>query len=388
TTCQIISRLSKWVSDEIEQEMIWQVVPLAKSPEEWLDAPIMYISGHEALALTEAQEKKLKRYVDLGGLLVATADSGSYRFTESVEELLKKFYPQYKLQPLAEKDALRDLVFQVRPGSLKVQSLHNGVRHLALVIPTDISWTLHSGNFSDTAPWRLLTNAYYYATEKGQARPRLARHYLPKTGSGGPALTVGRAKHSGNWNPEPLAWEIQGNFMANAGKANVKTKTVDLSDLGGSGVKLVHVAGNTAIQFTQAEIDSVRKFVEGGGTIFFENVGGRGEFDQAVMEMLSKAFGRKRVRPVNLGSDLVTGKGFGGYDISKVDYRPFALLRMGQIEVPRLMTMNFDDKPRVILSGEDLSEAMLDQPVWGVFGYNTPSARKIMTNIVLYAAKN
>ncbi|MDH3585208.1 MAG: DUF4159 domain-containing protein, partial [Phycisphaerae bacterium] len=333
-----IAKLTKWVSDEIEQEMIWQVVPLAKNPEDWLDAPILFISGHEALALTEAQEKKIKRYIDLGGLLITT-DEGSYKFTESIEAMLGKLYPQYKLQPLGEKDPVRNLVFNVKPGRMKTQSLHNGVRHLALVIPTDIAWTLHAGNFADTGPWGLLTNAYYYATEKGQARPRLAQHYLSKTGGGGPSMTVGRARYAGNWNPEPLAWEIQGNFMANAGKATVQTKNVGLSKLDGSGMKFVHVAGNTAIEFSQAEIDSVRKFVEGGGTIFFENVGGRGDFDQSVMEMLSKAFGRKRVRPVNLGSNLVTGKGFGGYDISKVDYRPFALLRMGQIEVPRLMTM-------------------------------------------------
>ena len=38
-------------------------------------------------------------------------------------------------------------------------------------------------------------------------------------------------------------------------------------------------------------------------------------------------------------------------------------------------------------SAEDLSNAMLGQPVWGIFGYSTRSARQLMTNILLYAKK-
>jgi hypothetical protein len=88
-----------------------------------------------------------------------------------------------------------------------------------------------------------------------------------------------------------------------------------------------------------------------------------------------------------LQDKVITGKSIGGYDVSQVDYRSYALLRMGKIDAPRLLAINFNGKPRILISGEDLSEAMLDQPVWGVFGYNTDSAQKIMTNIILSAGK-
>jgi hypothetical protein len=54
--------------------------------------------------------------------------------------------------------------------------------------------------------------------------------------------------------------------------------------------------------------------------------------------------------------------------------------------VPRLLAVSINGQPRIFISGEDLTFAMLNQPKWGVFGYTTDSAQKIMTNMVLNGA--
>lgn len=388
-----VANLTAWVSDETERQLIWQVLPLSSEPEEWLDAPLLYLSGHEALSLSEEQEQKLKRYIDLGGLLITTADDGREAFSSSVEQMLERLYPQYELTEFAEEDELLNMVFPLGSGTryrngFNPKSIHNGVRHLAIHLPGDVSWTLHRNDQSNAAVWQFFTNAYFYATERGRVRNRLDTHYVRARRRGGenlPAVTVGRAAYAGNHDPEPLAWEIQQNFMLNEDLANVRVERVQLDSLPSPAeTPFVHVVGTEAHAFSEAERESIRQYVEQGGLMLFENAGGRGDFASAANMEMGEIFGR-RLRPISFQSSMITGDGIGGNDVSKVTYRPFTVLRMGEVTAPRLLALTVDEEVRVVISHEDLSKAMLNQPVWGVFGYSPESAHRIMANMVLRA---
>ncbi|MEX2672065.1 MAG: DUF4159 domain-containing protein [Phycisphaeraceae bacterium] len=384
-----VANLTAWVSDETERKMMWQVLPIDSDVEEWLEAPMLYLSGHEELSLSEEQEAKLKRYMDLGGMIIFSADDGSSEFTDSVRGLLGRLYPYQQLEAIPEGDPLVSLVYDVRLGSrLEPATIHNGVRHLAMILPHNVSWDLHRSDHSDPRVWQLLTNAYFYATERGRTRDRLDTHFLARSRSGGgPEVKVGRAVYEGNHDPEPLAWEIQSNFIFNNSHATVDLTAVQLSDLPEpSEVPFVHVAGTEDQTFSQAELDSIGSYVEAGGLMLFENVGGQGDFATAASTALRELFAR-RLRPISRQSALITGEGIEGHDVSTVAYRPYTLLRMGKIDAPRLQAISFDDQVRIIVSQEDLSMAMLDQPVWRVFGYDADSAHKIVTNMVLEAAR-
>ena len=200
-------------------------------------------------------------------------------------------------------------------------------------------------------------------------------------------MKIVRAKHSGNWNPEPMAWSIQSNYMHNRKKASPSVEDLALAELSSSEAALVHVTGINPVQFTDEEIAAVQAHVKRGGVILFETAGGTGAFTDSVREMLIKAFPNNRVRPINFQSEVVTGAGINGFDISNINYRNFAVLKMGRLKNPRLLSMEFDGKTQIIISPEDITEAMVNQPVWGVFGYSSESAQKIMTNITLYANK-
>lgn len=387
-----MARLTEWVSDEVEKKMIWQVIPIETKPEMWLEAPMLYLASHQPLKLDDAQIAKIKRYVELGGMLI-TVDEGNGRFTPSVKDLYAKIFPDYRLQAIPQDDELFNVCYRVdlaRTGGAKmnIQSLSNGIRHLGLHITNDVAWIFHSSTHTDPTPWMLMTNAYYYATEKGRIRPRLDRHFVDRKSNGGGAeMAMGRAKYPGNWNPEPLAWEVQGNVMFNASKGIVTVKEVPLESLSGSGVPLVHIAGTEPVAFSASQIESMKQYVAGGGSLFFENAGGRGPFAQSVMDMLLKAFPEGRIRPLPLSSPILTGKDAAGYDLTTVAYRPYTLLKTGQVTKPRISAIMIDNQPRILLSGDDLTSAMLNQPVWGVLGYTADSAQKLMANIIAYANK-
>ena len=86
------------------------------------------------------------------------------------------------------------------------------------------------------------------------------------------------------------------------------------------------------------------------------------------------------------GSRILTGEGLrGAANLSRVAYRPYAAQRFGARETrPRLQGMAIDGTPRVLFSREDISNALLDQPCWGVAGYAPRSARDLLGNIVLH----
>ncbi|MBI1375035.1 MAG: DUF4159 domain-containing protein [Phycisphaera sp.] len=384
-----VANATQWVSDEVEREMNWQVVDINTPAEDWLTAPLLYIASHEALELTDEQEQKIKRYIDLGGTLITVADCNSIKFTKSINDLMAKLYPQYKLQTLSPDDELMNMVFKIRQNRMGVQTLNNGIRHIVLHVPrSDLSWVLHSQNQSDPTAWQFFANAYYYATEKGRMRPRLDQHFIARSGNGGREITVGRVKYQGNWDPEPLSWEIQSNFMFNEGKASIVRKVVDLDKLNESGVKFAHLVGTGRVQFSDAQIHALQQYAQNGGTILLENAGGQGtDFVESVMEMVMKAFPNDRLRPVGPATPVISGNGIGGYDVSQVVYRAYALLKMGRMDAPRLLAVSVNGEPRIFLSGEDLTEAMLDQPVWGVFGYASESAHRLMSNLVLYGSQ-
>lgn len=383
-----VANLTNWVSDEVENKMNWQIISIDSRPSDWLDSPVMYLSGHKELELSDERKANLKKYIDMGGLLITTSDDARRPFTNSVEALMKELYPQYSMETIPHDDDIFNMNFKLERNRWGVQGVHNGIRHLALHFPRDLSWAFHSNNKTDPQLWQLMANIYYYATEKGRTRARLDKHFERKNKTGGgPEVIIARGKHSGNWNPEPMAWDIQTNYMHNRKKASPKIIDVPLAELGDSDASLVHVAGIDPVTFSADEIAGIKAHIAKGGVIVFETAGGIGDFATSAREMLMKAFPEQRIRPINFQSEVITGDGIGGYDVANINYRNYAVLRMGRLRAPRLLMMEFDGKPQIIISSEDLTEAMINQPVWGVFGYSSESAQKIMTNITLYANK-
>jgi len=379
-----LANLTKWASREFEVSMNWQVVDLDDSrPEQWMDAPVLYLASHQPLELSQNQLERIKRYIDLGGTLVTVADGGDRSFTNSVRRTFEQLYP-YRFQQVAADDPLFDIVYPLRGAN--VLALNNGVRHLVIHIPSDYSWIFQSEQQRDPTPWHLMGNIFQYAVERTQPRAKLERHLVEGTGGGGPAVHIGRARYDGNWDPEPLAWERLAAFATGEDKLTPVIHELDLADLGQAEVSMVHVVGAGAVEFTAEQVDAVRDFAQGGGVILFEAAGGDAAFTESVLQLLNRAFPDRRVRRLGGYADLITGNGLpGGYDNTRVDYRVFYKQKLGPAARPAFQAVLFDDQPRVLLSAEDLSQALLGQPVWGVFGYDTESARKLMINIALWS---
>jgi hypothetical protein len=63
--------------------------------------PLVYLTGHGAVALDPAEKGALKRYLERGGLLWADACCGRAEFDASIRKFMAELFPEGRLAPLA-----------------------------------------------------------------------------------------------------------------------------------------------------------------------------------------------------------------------------------------------------------------------------------------------
>lgn len=66
----------------------------------------MYVHGRKRVNLTDAEIENIKLNLETGGLLFADSACGKKEFDESFRELVRKLYPDYKLEPIPLDDEL------------------------------------------------------------------------------------------------------------------------------------------------------------------------------------------------------------------------------------------------------------------------------------------
>jgi Domain of unknown function (DUF4159) len=381
--------LTRHMSDVLETELNWQVVDANSDTALWLNAPVAYIASDQPPHLSAVAEAGLKTYLDLGGVLVASPDNSSQAFIDSIRRLTARLYPGYELKRAGADHPLLGLVFPVDlPEESRPWILSNGVRDLIVLAPTDWGMSLQSGRLEPkTDALQIMTNLHALVTDRGGAGGRLrspfvARNDVSPVGK----LVVLRAAEPDRPEVEPLAWQPMRNRFFNRTGLELVTRYQPLERAPAPDVSLVYLGGVEAERLSPAEMRALVGFVNRGGTVLVESIGGRGDYAGAVLRQLQAVFDAKAA-PLAADHPIVTGVGLpGGYDQRVTAYRRFTVLNMSPADAPRLVSIDVAGRSVVIGSHEDLSLGVLGARRWGVNGYGVESAREILTNILLYAA--
>lgn len=388
-----VANLAAHLSSTTENEINWQLVRATDAPESWLDAPLLILASHEAIAEDPARDAAIRRYLDLGGLLFATNDGSARAFPRSIEELGTRLYPGLEWRTLPEDHHAYTIYRDANGRRAKLRGLSNGVRELIVLAPRGDYGAIYQGGAGrNDTPLAVAENLFLYASEKGRLRPRLAPHVesFDAAPAGGTPLVLAHARYEGSWNPEPLALT---RFAAWATETTGRPVEVIEAPLAGvheldPPADLVYVTGTAAHAPTPAEAAAIASVVEAGtGVVLFESAGGNGELSVSAETFAEKQFDRP-LRSAATTAIVTAADLPGATALPRVAYRETALDRFGARETaPRLQVMTFDGTPRVIFSREDLTHALLDQPCWGIAGYETDSARQLLLNMVLLGAQ-
>ncbi len=376
-----VANITRWTSKQIERDLNWQIVNLKVDVSELHDAPILYISGKEAIRLAAGEEAKLRQFVQEGGLIVGNADCSAVPFSESFKKLGTKLFPPGEFRELPEdhpiytQQQFHRSKWQTRPG---VQGLSNGVRELMLLLGGDPGkgWQVQAFAGAQRGPWsELAADIFLYTVSRQDLRYK-GDSYIIRPPSGTPARSVqiARLQYPGNWDPEPGGWRRLDNFLRQHQKTALQTTVLTL----GQGkldrtCALAHLTGTAKFTLSDAARDELRKYVEGGGVLVVNTAGGVADFRAAAEAAICKTFSVSSAEINPLPADHAIYK--AAWKIEQVAYRTAANKVLGgSIHTPRLRGLTVNGRTAIIYSEEDLSAGLVGNPVDGIIGYSPAAA--------------
>lgn len=416
----------RWMSDELEQSLNWQVVSLDMEPETWLDAPILCIASDEPLPWLEAHRaairefssgarsyvqrrtegtlepgeraprpprieevNALRRYIDRGGLILAINEGSSQAFTRSMQDLGSLLYPMDDWSTLPADHWAFQEPLKVDGRRPKLLALGNGVRERIILVPSgDLTANLQVPKRGSDAALRTLSNIHARASGMYRSRPRLDAGALPYESPGGSRnATIVRGLHAGNWKAEPQALAALRESIGMEHGIQLRILDRPIEELDRSGrPDLVVIGGTSETSIGEAAWKSIEQYVrQQQGVVLFEHVGGGGGFaalaEQEAMERFQQPARSARRTPV------ITGTGIeDAVDCTEVTWTPYTVIEvLGSPEPePRLRCISIEGRPSLFFSREDISHALLDNPTWGIDGYSHATAMDLSTNLLLY----
>ncbi len=157
-----------------EMRFRWQIVDVRAEVEEWLDAPILFISGHEPLnTFTAEEKKKLRQFVERGGTILADNCCQTPAFDQGLRKLAQEIFPETELRKLAPDHQVYSSHFKVAADPK------------APLCGLDLPWTWGKLRLTESA------GAGASAVPSGQAAPAATSDTAASASSAAPAEPPG-----------------------------------------------------------------------------------------------------------------------------------------------------------------------------------------------------
>lgn len=368
-----------YASDQYEVATTWQIVELDQPLYELIESRMLYLSTNERFDLSDEQVARLRAYVDAGGLLVTNPDASDGGAVRSMRALAERMFAAdgYELVKVPDDHALR----QIHATDVKtpMEMVHNGVRPLMLHFTRDIGRDLQ--RFDTASPsFQALSNAYLFLTGKKPNQARLANNHVHRRNRRpSRPLAAARIRHRGHFDPEPAALTQLRAILANDHDIDLRVDTVAPTRLGDRAIAFLTTVG--AIDMATEEIDALREWVGGGGTLWIDVAGGGEDGVHSVRSLVERIGAGARPKLLGRRDPIVSGRGLeNGHDCARVRYRLYSLRVMGRKSQPELEMIERDGRAAVVYSTMDLTCGLAGLDHWGIFGYTPESARRLVVN--------
>jgi hypothetical protein len=389
-----VFNLASWAGPQAESDLNWQIVNLRVDPDDWHDAPILYLSGNKALAFSDADREKLRQFIEGGGLILGNADCNSVAFKESFMQLGQKLFPAYQFRQLPHlHPILANESFHKFRSDPDIMGLSNGVRELMLLLPTGDPGRFWQDNFTISdhglASFQLGFDIWLYSVDKLGLRKKGDNYIVhPDDGQTNQTIKIGRLMIGDNPDPEPGGWKRLSAILHN----DPFRVELDVSpakpgdDL--SGYQIVHLTGTTAFTLTADQRKQLLEFTSHGGTLIIDAAGGSGPFAQSAEAELKNLYGKDAesalAHPLRPDSPVFN---LPNVPLDAINYREYAKKLLGDSTKPRICEVIVKGRIVAFFSREDLSAGLVGEQVDGIVGYTPRSATELMRNLILYSTE-
>ena len=368
-----------YASDRYEVSTTWQIAELSQPLYELMESRMMYLATDERLRLSDDQVAKLRAYVDAGGLLVTNPDGSGTPAIASIQRLAKRMFEDrgYRLEKIGTDDPIRHI--HAVKVNLPMQMVHNGIRPLMVHFTRDVGRELQRFNTAHPA-FNALSNLYLFTVGKRPQQSRLLNDFVVRREHApSRSLSAARIRHDGNFDPEPRALEQLQAILANDHDIDLSLSTLSASELDRQRIAFLTTIGR--FELKDAEVAALRRWIEGGGTLWIDVAGGGQEAIESQRMLVAKLAPDAQPKLMGRRDPIISGRDLdGGLDCRRVQYRRYALRVMGRRITPQLEMIQIDGRPAIIYSTVDLTAGVAGLNHWGIFGYSVTSARNLVTN--------
>ena len=403
-----LAGLTRYISHMFESDIRWQIVNLKASVEELHDSPFLYISGYKSFKFNDQDAEKLKTYVYQGGTIVSVTEcKGKEGFGEDIRKFYKKIFPEYKLKKLTLKHRIFNNIYKLKKyynskkslkkKAPKVYAITNGARILAIHFETDVAakWHKASGEGikrllkkknKDIQHLQLMApNVFQYIFGNFNKLTPRGTFFWPDLPSNRPSKSVKVAKLTGKGfvsDPEPLAFDKLNRLLQGVDHVALEVTKMPIEKIDFRNQQVATITGTGSIELNQKQRDALKKFVNDGGLLYVEAVGGNKKFAKSALKELKGMFGN------DVKSSLDSNDGIYKFPGNKpVGYKKAARRRGAYKKVGALKGFKKNGKHAVLFSAYDLSVGIIGQPTGSIKGYDDRSSYFILRNIMLSRAK-
>ena len=412
-----VANLTARAEELWEIDLTWQVFDLGSATvDDLLQAPVLFLSGSKSPDLV-GQESKMRDYLDRGGFLFAEACcvDGS-QFEKGLREYLDRVFPEkeYRLRRAGPEHPLWRVEELVRPESPYVGRLWTveyGCRTCVVFSEIDLScyWELYGRGrirgLPDTIKSRLAdanaigVNVLAYATNrdpKGKEAAFVGVDNIAdlNTASSRGVIQIAKLQHGGGCNDAPGALV---NLLRTAAQGDLKLRVsttefpIRADDKSLFQFHLSFMHGRHDFRFTPGERESLRRYLENGGTLFADSICASKDFADAFRREIQAVFPDLSLQRIP-ASDSLYSTSTGGFDLRKVDRRdpveqgadqPMQT-RVRQVE-PELEGISIEGRWAVIFSPYDISCALEQHESLECRGYTRADAARLGLNVLMYS---
>ena len=392
-----IANFCRWASRSLERDLHWQIVGTDTEPEQWHDAPILVITGQKDPKFTEADLEKLKRFIWQGGTILSIAECDGEGFDKAMKQYYKAILPDHELSPLPRTHALYSIRTDLDKRFVFSQAT-NGARALAIHSPVDLTkaWQLNQPKEEPEKPYfdaglsvaMMVTDKSSRST-RGNDWPApvdkklaLLVRRAATVATAKPAISVVRLQHNADPNCEPLAWQrltrkiIHGDLVA----VQLAEELLPIEELAKQMPALAVLSGRGVLTLSESEQAKLKSYVQEGGALWVDPIGGDAEFATSARAILSAMFKKTPLAVIDKEDPLLTTK---GRRIGKIAYRRATRKRDKgtdcRLELLRLQ----DNRLGVVYSREGLTEGLLGTMPYNADGILPETSLAIGRNVLL-----
>ncbi len=405
----LVETLPRWPPRMTSQVITLSRLKAASAVEELSQSPILFLSGRDAPVFTDEQIEWLRRYVDSGGFILASACCDGRGFDTGIREIVKRMFPDgsASLQKLQGDHPVFRSEYLLNAEGIDLWGVDFGCRTSIIYSPDDLGclwqkWMKHEPpNRNPDLTQRILratrigVNVMAYATgreppEKLSETPNSRRTVEDRIERG--LLQIARIRPSGGWDTAPRAarnlLQALNDTVGVAASTQVEAIPPTLEELTRFPLTCMH--GRYRFQLPVQQQDALREYLKRGGVLFADACCGSTQFDRSFRDLARQLFPNQELKIIPPDHELYAAT--TGHEIREVTRRRLvpgelnaALTMQTEKGAPLLEGVEIDGRLAIIYSRHDISCALEHQASLSCDGYIEEDAARLAVNVVLYS---